>query len=93
MLQVIISPSPHTVPVDTARFLSGILYLLFWCSAGQLFERFAVCLLNLFQQILRCEDYHPPQTLHLSECECMCVCMSVVQVGGEYECGAGGRGV
>ena len=91
MLQVIISPSPHTVPVDTARFLGGILYLLFWCSAGQLFERFAVCLLNLFQQILRCEDYHPPQTLHLSECECMCVCMSVVQVGGEYECGAGGR--
>ena len=28
---------------------------------------------------------------------CVCVCMSVVQVGGEYECdaecGAGGRGV
>jgi len=34
---------------------------------GQLFERFVVCALNLFQQILRCEDYNPPQNLHLSE--------------------------
>lgn len=36
-------------------------------NQGQLFERFVIQVLNLFSQILRCEDYSPPETIRLSE--------------------------
>ena len=35
---------------------------------AQLFERFLITVLNLFRQIINCEDYNPPRAT-LTECE------------------------